>query len=86
MGPIDYLSGIDLLVSILSNELSIFLAVKAFEQKPFHKLISFLYTRQFSFVIVFFFKMAFILIELHLFEAYSIGNYTLLDCQGAGKF
>ena len=43
-------------------------------------------TRKFSFVIVFFFKIAFILIELHLFEAYSIGNYTLLDYQGAGKF
>ena len=32
-----------------------------------------------------FFKIAFILIELHLFGAYSIGNDTLLDYQRAGK-
>ena len=47
MGPIDYLIGIDLLVSILSNELSILLAVKAFEQKYFHELIPFWYMRKF---------------------------------------
>ena len=41
MGPIDYVSGIDLLVSIEPNELSIFIAVKAFEQKHLHKLIPF---------------------------------------------
>ena len=41
MGTIDYFSGIDLLVSILPNELSSFLAVKAFEQKCLHKSISF---------------------------------------------
>ena len=40
MGPIDYFSCIDV-VSILPNELSIFLAVKAFEQKNLHELIPF---------------------------------------------
>ena len=38
-----------------------------------------MYTRTFAFIIVFFSKIAFILIELHLFEAYSIGNYTISD-------
>ena len=45
-----------------------------------------MYTWKFSFVIVLFFKIAFILIELHLFETYSIGNCILLDYQGMGNF
>ena len=52
MGPIDYHSGIDLLVSILPNELSIFLSVKAFEH--LYTLIPFLYAWKCSFAIIFF--------------------------------
>ena len=76
MGPNDYLGCIDLLVSILPNELSIFLLVKAFGQKHLYKLIFFVHTEILT-CLLFFFKVAFILIELHLFEAFSIGNYTL---------
>ena len=76
MGPIDYVSGIDLLVSILTKWIMNFSRRLSFWTKTSSSIDSFLYTWKLSIVIVFFFKIAFILIELHLFEAYSIENYT----------
>ena len=85
MGPIDYVSGIDLLVSILTKWIMNFSRRLSFWTKTSSSMDSFLYTWKLSIVIVFFFKIAFILIELHLFETYCIGNCTLLDYQGDGK-
>ena len=58
---------------------------KSFWTKIFSWTDSFLVHAEVLICYSIFFKIAFILIELHLFGAYSIGNDTLLDYQRAGK-